>query len=201
MKVAIILYTLIFLTLVSSGCSATKTTTMPTTEISTIGSLPSNAAPVGVTVAGIIECGAGYTSHELYDVRVSFLEVVRGEKALTRIQQANPSVSPTPNVGYEYVVARVKFDYAARGAPGDCCHQLTSAQFVAFSIDGKEYQRADVAPPVPELKGRICAGNSLEGWIVLQLPKDDRKPVAMFDASIGGLEGVEHGGNIWFQLF
>jgi hypothetical protein len=47
----------------------------------TAGSSPSKPVLTGKTVAGIVECGEGYTSHELYDMKTTLLEVIRGEEA------------------------------------------------------------------------------------------------------------------------
>jgi hypothetical protein len=164
--------------------------------VSGLGTSPANAAPIGSAAKGIVECGTGYTSHELYDVRVTVVEAVRGDKVT---QLLGPSAVP-PSAGSEYIAARVKFEYSARGAPGDCCHELKSAQFIAYSSGGSEYPAAHFPPPAPELKGRVCAGNLFEGWVLFQVAKDDKKPVAMFAAGVGGYEAIEHGGNIWFRL-
>ena len=76
-----------------------------------------------------------------------------------------------------------------------------AAQFIAYSSGGSEYPAAHFPPPAPELKGRVCAGNLFEGWVLFQVAKDDKKPVAMFAAGVGGYEAIEHGGNIWFRLY
>ncbi len=193
----IIISALVLLVLAFSGCTGTTPTTPSTTRASGSGNSISSAAPVGVTAKGIVECGAGYTSHELYDVKVTMLEVARGDKAQGLL---GPGSAPATD-GFEYIAARVKFEYMARGAPGDCCHELKAAQFIAFSSSGSEYPAAPVPPPTPELKGRICAGNQFEGWVVFQVAEDDKKPVAMFNAGVGGVEAIEHGGNIWFRLY
>jgi hypothetical protein len=169
----------------------------PTTELAALGLSPSTAAPVGTPVKGIIECGTGYTSHELYDVNLTVMEVARGNKAQALL---SPATNPLSD-NLEYLAARIKFEYSARGAPGDCCHELKATQFIAYSLSGKEYQATTTQPPSPELKGRVCAGNLFEGWVLFEIAKDDSKPVTMFDAGVGGYEGVEHGGNIWLRLY
>jgi hypothetical protein len=179
------------------SCTATISSNAPPTEPAALGLSPSTAVSIGTPAKGIVECGTGYTSHELYDVKVTVLEVARGSKALALL---GPSASPSSTV-LEYVAARIKFEYSARGAPGDCCHELKAAQFIAFSLNGKEYKATTTLPPTPELKGRICAGKSFEGWVLFEIAKDDNKPVTMFDAGVGGDEGVEHGGNIWLRLY
>ena len=186
----------LLLVLAFAGCTGKTPTTSSTTQASGLGYSLSSAAPLGTTASGIVECGAGYTSHELYDVKITMLEVARGQKAREMMGSAS-----APDSGLEYVIARVKFEYYARGAPGDCCHELKSTQFSAFSGDGREYPAAAAMPPSPELKGKACAGTNFEGWVVFQVSKDDKKPVAMFSAGVGGAEAIEHGGNVWLRLY
>ena len=112
------------------------------------GDSPSNPARLGETVSGIVECGEGYTSHELYDVKITLTEVVRGEEALKRIQQETPA-------GKEFILARIKFEYFARGVPGLCEHPLEPSQFVAYSASGEDYKAVSFPPPKPELRKNI----------------------------------------------
>jgi hypothetical protein len=156
-----------------------------------------SAAPLGQMAKGIIECGKGYTSHELYDVKITVLEVIRGDKARARLQDG--TVAPVAEM--EYLLARIRFQYFARGAPGDCCHELSWDQFIAYSKDGIEYESAPAIPPTPVLEARVCAGETMEGWAIFQVARGDKKPLAMFNAGVGGIEAIEHGGNIWFQLY
>jgi hypothetical protein len=179
------------------GCTGHGSSMALSTELATPGVSPSTAVRIGTPVKGIIECGTGYTSHELYDVKVTVVEVARGSKASALL---SPLASPSSS-NLEYLAARIKFEYSARGAPGDCCHELKAAQFIAYTLDGQEYKATLTQPPAPELKGRICAGKLFEGWVLFEVAVDDNKPVTMFDAGVGGLEGVEHGGNIWLRLY
>ena len=162
------------------------------------GSSPLSPAPIGTTLAGIIECGGGYTSHELYDMKITLLEVVRGEEAWKRIKEASASNKPG-TAGSEYVLARVKFEYFARGSPGLCTHQLSPEQFTAFSADGNDYKIVSVVLPKPEMRGTLRSGQSLEGWVAFLVPQQDKKPIMNYSADVGG--AVLHGGGKWFQLY
>ena len=162
------------------------------------GASPSSAASVGTTVAGILECGEGYTSHELYDMKITVREVVRGEDAWIRIKEAGGSNKP-PAEGTDYVLVRVRFEYYARGNPGTCAHQLLPEQFTAYSSSGEDYRSpASVVPPKPEMRKSLKSGESLEGWIVFAVPKEDRAPLLSFSADAGG--SVQHGEPKWFSL-
>jgi hypothetical protein len=162
-----------------------------------LGSSPANPAPAGTTLQGIVECGQGYTSHELYDMKISLLEVLRGEEAWNRISKASSSNEP-PESGFDYILARVRFEYKARGAPGLCVHQLMPDQFTAFSEDGSEYKAVSVVPPQPELRKDMKSGESFEGWLVFMVAQTDKAPLMFYTADKGG--AISHGGGKWFLL-
>jgi hypothetical protein len=161
------------------------------------GSSPSDPVPAGTTVSGIIECGEGYTSHELYDMKITLLEVIRGEQAWKRIQTASSANKPAES-GTEYILARIRYEYFARGVPGLCAHPLTPEEFTAYSAKGEDYRTVSVAPPKPELRKSLKSGESFEGWVAFAVAKDDKAPLMSYSADSGG--AVQHGGGKWFLL-
>jgi len=166
-------------------------------QAQTAGSSPMAAAPRGVTLTGIVECGQGYTSHELYDMKITLVDVLRGEEAWKRIKEANPS-NKAAGSGLEYVLARVKFEYYARGTPGLCVHNLNPQQFSACSSDGQDYQIADVVAPKPELRRDMKSGETVDGWIAFAVSQQDKGPLMNYSADKGG--AIQHGGEKWFLL-
>ncbi|MFC1839329.1 hypothetical protein ACFL1N_07105 [Thermodesulfobacteriota bacterium] len=161
------------------------------------GRSPFDPAPAGAKLSGIIECGRGYTSHELYDMKITMLEVIRGDKAWKRLHKVS-TVNKPAGRGFEYILARLKFEYDARGKPGLCVHKLTPEQFTACSMDGEDYPYTDLILPGPGMRGDLSSGDSLEGWIALLVPITDEKPLLYYSADAG--KAVLHGGNIWFKL-
>jgi hypothetical protein len=162
------------------------------------GSSPFSPAPIGFSVKTIVECGKGYISHELYDATITLLEIIRGAKAWDLIKEVSMSNEP-PKAGFEYALARIRFEYFARGTPGDCVHELKEEQFTAFSADGKVYEIPAIVLPKPRLNGMLRSGDSLEGWVTFLVAQEDSKTLMTFTAKPGG--AVEHGGNVWFQLY
>jgi len=162
------------------------------------GQSPSEAAPAGILVDGIIECGSGYSSHELYDAKITLVEFLRGDQAWERIQEADKSNQP-PKPGFQYILARIKFTYLARGAPGDCTQELRGRQFVALASNGKKYDSPELKLPKPELGGTLRAGETLEGWVAFSVPTEDEKPLMTFRVDETG--AVQHGGDMWFRLY
>lgn len=162
------------------------------------GKSPFDPAATGVRLSGIVECGRGYTTHELYDMKITLQEVIRGKDAWKRLKEAGNSNKPADK-GYEYILARIKFEYYARGKPGLCIHKLSPGQFIACSSDGEEYPSINMVLPEPKMHGDMRSGDSLEGWVVLLIPKPDKTPLLYYTADVG--KAVIHGGNMWFKLY
>lgn len=163
------------------------------------GSSPFDPASAGVRLSGIVECGRGYTSHELYDMKITLMEVIRGTEAWKRLQNASNENNP-PQKGFEYVLARVRFEYYARGKPGLCIHKLLPGQFIACSSDGEEYPPATIVKlPEPGIAAHMKAGETMEGWVAFMIPESDKTPLLYYTADAG--KAVIHGGNMWFKLY
>jgi len=161
------------------------------------GSSPFSPALVGVVVQSTVYSGGSASSLEAYDVKMTLLEVVRGEKAWDLLKEASVSNKP-PKPGSEYILARIRFEYSASGVPGDKVWELGKEQFTALSPDGKLYETPSIVPPKPELSGSLRSGSSIEGWRVLQVSREDNKPLMSFDPASGG--GMLRGKVLWFQL-
>jgi len=168
------------------------------TSVQAAGTSPSDAGSEGVIVTGIIECGEGYTSHELYDVKITLQEINRGESAWQRLKAVTKDNQP-PQQGYDYVLARVKFEYEARGRPGNCVHTVKRSHFTALSMQGEIYPVPEVTVPKPALSGPMHSGETLEGWLAFEVTKDDKIPLMTFSVDDAGAE--QHGGKLWFQLY
>jgi len=158
-----------------------------------------SAHPVGVPVSTIIEFGEQYLGSEQYDAKITVLEVVRGEKAWAMVKQASAS-NPAPKQGFDYVLARVRFEFAARTSLDHYSYNLDPSQFTATERDGREFAAAPlVAPPAPVLKGKLKSGESLEGWLVFLVPQKVSQPLMVFHEDVGDVSHV--GGGTWFELF
>jgi hypothetical protein len=170
---------------------------------SLLGRSKDHPAPVGVTIKTTIERGEAYAAPEIYNVEMTLLEIVRGNEAWERIK-AQGSLNEPPKTGFEFVLVHIRFGYfrRSRGMGGEV-YRLTKGQFAAFSSDGKtEYEiPAVLSQPQPQLiDSTISPGESRDGWILLQVPKDDKKPLLIFKRqNIEGVHGVW--GHIWFQLY
>jgi hypothetical protein len=160
---------------------------------------PRNPAAVNTPVRSMIELGSVYTN--IYDITITVLEAVRGKDAMDRLQAAAPDVK-APAAGYDYVLARIKFDLKGRYVSDNLPFELGDEplQWVALSGgDFTEYDRVSVTVPKPALVGRIKPGSSAEGWVAFAAKQSDAKPVMVFDPDTGGATG--RGKTVFFKLY
>ena len=159
---------------------------------------PTNPAAVNTPVRSMIELGSVYTN--IYDITITVLETVRGSAAMDRLKAASPDIMALAN-GFEYVLARIKFDFKGRYVSDNLPFDLGDEplQWVALSgSDLTEYGRISVTVPKPALVGRIKPGSSTEGWVAFAVQQKDGKPVMVFDPDTGGATG--RGKTLFFKL-
>jgi hypothetical protein len=130
-------------------------------------------------------------------MKITLLDLLRGEEAWKRIQEAASSNKPAAT-GFEYILARVKFEYKARSLPGACMHPLEPTQFTACNADGEDYPAVSVLSPKPEMRKELKSGDAYEGWLVFAVSKEDKSPLMSFSAGDGG--AVQHAEPRWFLL-
>ena len=159
-----------------------------------------HAQPLGVSVDYIVVFGDQYLGgDELYDTKITVLQVVRGEKAWEMVKGASGSNQP-PNSGFEYLLARVRFEFSARTSPSHYRYIIDESQFTAVGADGKEYEAASlVEAPKPRLNGTLVPGSALEGWVAFQVPRSIDKPLMHFQENVGSV--IHRGGGAWFRLY
>ncbi len=148
-----------------------------------------SASPIGTPVSAVVELSDLYHAPETYDVKITVLQVRRGAPAAHLLKKADLS-GPTPPDGLELLLAQVRFEFAARGAPGDKTWEVSEKQFSAFSAQGKPYEHFSVGAPEPLLRGVLRSGESLVGWLGFVIPKEDRQPLLTFVPA-----------SIWLRLF
>jgi hypothetical protein len=159
---------------------------------------PRNPAAIGVPTRSMIELGSVYTN--IYDITITVLEAVRGKDAMDRLKAAAPEVK-APIAGFDYVLARVKFDLKGRYVSDNLPFELGDEplQWIALSgADFTEYDRVSVTVPKPALVGRIKPGSSAEGWVAFAVKQADSKPIMVFDPDTGGATG--RGKTVFFKL-
>ena len=155
----------------------------------------SNPAAVGARVRSMVELRSN-----VYDIAITVLETVRGNDALVRLKAAY-SDNPMPREGFEYVLARVKFELKGRAVSDKLTFQLGNEplQWVALASDLTEYSGISVTTPKPALSGAVKPGDAMEGWVAFAVESTDSKPVMVFDPDAGG--GTGRGFTLFFKLY
>jgi hypothetical protein len=157
-----------------------------------------NPAAVGSRVRSMVELGSVYSN--IYDIAITVMETFRGRDAMDRLKVANPD-NKAPAAGFDYVLARVKFEIKGRVVSDKLTFDLGDAplQWVALSSELIEYPRISVAVPKPALAGKVQPGSSVEGWVAFAVDSKDSKPVMVFDPDTGGATG--RGRTLFFKLY
>jgi hypothetical protein len=148
-----------------------------------------DAASIGTTVPTMVELSDMYVSPETYDLKLTVAEIARGDKSMELLKKLG-APNGEPRADSEYVLARVRFEYKARGAPGDKPWDLSGVQFGAFSKENKPYDNPSIVTSQPDQKPSIRPGDSLECWLAFVVAKGDSKPVMTFNP-----------GGAWFRLY
>ena len=157
-----------------------------------------NPAPIGIPVRSMVELGSVYSN--IYDISITVLEIIRGKEAMDRLQKASPNNGMPPE-GFEFILARVKFEMKGRAVTDTLTFDLGNAplQWVALASDLTEYPQISVTVPKPALVGRIKPDGSMEGWVAFAVDRKDSKPVMVFDPDSGGATG--RGMTLFFKLY
>jgi hypothetical protein len=173
---------------------------LATASVIAATSFAGTAQPLGRTLSTIIIFGDQYNGgDELYDAKITVAQVVRGEKAWGILKALSTS-NPPPKAGFEYLLARIHFEFSARTSPSHYNYTINETQFTAMKADGTPYAAASVAgQPMPDLQGTLEPGDSLEGWITFLVPQADRQPLMLFRADVGSV--IHEGGGSLFRLY
>jgi hypothetical protein len=126
------------------------------------GTSPENPAPRTETVSTA-------------DWEFSIVEVHRGPEAEAMLNEASAFNDPHPDPAMEYVVVRIHAKYA--GTDSDT-HRIDGTFFQSMDSTGVLYDRVkitDVDAPNPSMSSfdDLTAGGEVEGWVVIQIKKDD----------------------------
>lgn len=168
-----------------------------------LGGSPENPVPLRAMIKTRIEHGMG-NSPETYDLQITVLDVLRGKEAGDRVMSLSAVEKPV-NPNYDFVPCRIKLGYFRRGigsSGSTVPYEVTKDQFSAFSADGTtDYPvpSISVKPDLALIGKVLSSGESLEGWIILEVPKNEEKPLLAFNREkINGVYWVW--GYVWLSL-
>lgn len=124
-----------------------------------------------------------------YSIRI--VEVIRGDEAWDRVYAANQFNDP-PLKGMDYVLVYAVVDLLSSTAEGPVHVFLCDWQALS---GGRLWQVASAFTPEPEFGGVIFPGQTMEGWVLLQVKQTDPEPLLAWH--INFYDGT---GGVWFSL-
>lgn len=146
-----------------------------------------NPAPVGITQSVNVS-----NFSEEYSASVVVKEVIRGNKAIQMIQEAN-QFNDDPEDGCEYILAKIGM--SIQSSKDDKSVSVSKSDFEPFTGNNAEYSSFfSVVVPEPQLSRTLYPGASTEGWVAFQVKQDDASPKFVYGSNYDGT------GGIWFSL-
>ena len=127
-----------------------------------------------------------------YTVSIRVMETVRGEKAYKALDAGKVLSYPKPDEGYEYM--NIKIAFSVNETKEDMAVNVGDFGFDVFSSNNEESPSTYLASIEPRLQGSLYAGGNTEGWITVQVKKDDKAPKLAYGLDYNGA------GGIWFAL-
>lgn len=132
-------------------------------ESGAAGSSRTNPAPVNA------ETSAG-------PWKLTVLSVQIGADAANAVTQASQfNVAPPDGVGY--VTVKLRAQNASQHS-----YDIDPDDFGVTGSSGILYRYSQQQPPDPSLHGTVKAGDSLEGWVVAEVPSDEQNLLLVYDS-------------------
>ncbi len=115
------------------------------------------------------------------DWEFTVLEIIRGDEALTRVQEANQFNEP-PEADTEYIAVRVKVRNISQD---DQPERISDSFFSLVDESNVEYDLPSIVEPEPALDISLYPAGEYEGWVVLQSSEGSSNPVAVVSSLFG----------------
>jgi len=118
----------------------------------------------------------------------SIVEVLRGDEALSKLEEASSSNGPPDDPGMEYVLVQVHARYI--GGTGDEKHRIDPTFFKSVDSANVIYDKPsilDVRNPSPVLQAELLPDEEYEGWITILATTDGTDLVLIIQPRDNGL--------------
>jgi hypothetical protein len=137
-------------------------TAVPPTEempVEPLGMSPENPLPLTETVI-------------TPDWEIQVVEVLRGDEAMTMLEQASSSNKPHEDPNMEYVLVNLHVKYVGTEDSAYIYEKIFRGMDSANEIY-KSVSFIDVEVPEPALEADLAPGDETEGWVAIQAGKDE----------------------------
>jgi hypothetical protein len=160
---------------------------------------------LGTTVKTKIERGDRYSAPEITNLEITVHEVVRGKDAWDRIISEGTFQGDFKG-GFEPCLVRIKFGYRQKGrgfGRDKSPYEIPDDAFMALSNDGETEYPIPSSPDQSRstlLNTAFNSGETKEGWILLQVPQGEKRPLLTFKRDYRE-NAYGFWGPVWFKLF
>jgi len=191
--VSIIVIVVIVAIAMTSGDFGLDTSSHPTTATHTPTATHTTTPPSATfTITDFDQ--TFYESSNDYEVRVTLIDLIRGDEAWQMIHDANMFNDP-PGAGFEYILAKVNFEFLS-GPTSYSYYEVSPVWFDAVSSTGQDYDFVSVVLPNPSISTTLFdPGDSHEGWVSFYVSTSDTTPLMTFGRRFDST------GGIWFKLY
>jgi hypothetical protein len=111
--------------------------------------------------------------------QVMVLDVIRGDAAVQRIQEANQFNEPAPE-GMEYVAVKLRVHHIGTDEPDHAEHVSGTGLVRITGEKNVVYEHASAVDPAPALDASLFHGGATEGWTVLHVAQDEQQLALIF---------------------
>lgn len=158
----------------------------------------SNPAPINTVQTYKYTQGDFISSTGDYTVSARVLEVVRGDEAYKQLSDAYKKYysmlqfTQKPDEGYEYM--NVKIAFSVVDTENDIAISPDKYDFDFYTSNNEKYEKKFFATYLPDFSDSVYAGGNTEGWVTVEVKKDDASPKMAYGLDYNGA------GGIWFAL-
>jgi hypothetical protein len=121
----------------------------------------------------------------------SVVEVLRGDEALEKLEEASQFNGPPEEEAMEYVLVRVHVRNIGTGSEKANVDRTFFQSTGSANVIYKRPSIVDVKTPSPILQAELLPGEESEGWVTVLAAKDDSAPVLVVQPRVNGLLSAE----------
>jgi hypothetical protein len=117
----------------------------------------------------------------------SVVEVLRGDEALKKLEEASQANGPPEDKEMEYVLVRVHVRYIGTDTEKQNIDRTFFQSIGSADVVYKRPSILDVKTPKPVLQADLLPGEESEGWVTVVAAKADPAPVLLIQPRVNGL--------------
>jgi len=150
---------------------------------------------VSVEVDNKKQFDLGKSNTEQFKATITFVEIIRGEKAAEKVKSADVH-NPATGIGKEYLLAWVRAKITDSKDKKTVTLSDIRTNLNCYSSDGFKYPPSNPKNLNPVYEQPTVIGDTVEGWVAFAVDRTDPEPTVQ----IGGAN-IDDGNSAWFRLY